>query len=622
MCGIIGYIGKAEALPVLMNGLRRMEYRGYDSAGVALIDHGRTTVLKRPGKIAKLTEAVEAAKPTGHLGIGHTRWATHGAPTELNAHPHQGGPITIVHNGIIENYAALKQELTEKHGRTFVSDTDTEVLAQLIAVEREKGEHEAKNKGKNGQPRSFEDAVLAALLRVEGTFGLLVLDEREPDTLIAARRGSPLLVGVARDAIYLASDATAILGHTDRVVYLEDDEIVVARPGEYKIIDFEAQAKEHEEQEIKLELKAIEKAGYDHFLLKEIMEQPTAVANTLRGRLNAAEGTSHLGGLNATPETLRRKQHIITIGCGTACYAGLLGKYLIERITGLPVSVETASEFRYRDAVVPEQSLGLLITQSGETADTLASLRELKRRGVRTLGVVNVVGSSVAREVDGGIYLHVGPEISVASTKAFTGQVVAQMLLALHLGRMRDLPLTAGQELVAALEALPGQIEHVLKQAPAIKKLAKKLAHHDNVMFLGRDLLYPVALEGALKLKEISYIHTEAHPAGEMKHGPNALIDEDLLVVFLTPQNSLYAKSRSNLEEVRARKGKLLLVGTEGDQSLKEFSDDIIWIPECSEYTQPLIANVPLQLLAYYMALERGTDVDQPRNLAKSVTVE
>jgi glucosamine--fructose-6-phosphate aminotransferase (isomerizing) len=615
MCGIIGYIGRQDALPVLMNGLSRMEYRGYDSAGVAILDHGHTTVVKRPGKIANLQTVVNAATPAGHLGIGHTRWATHGEPNERNAHPHVGGHISIVHNGIIENYAELKRELAEQHGRHFTTDTDTEVLAHLIAVER------GGNDG--GEPsKSFKDAVLAALLRVEGTFGLLVIDEREPDTLIAARRGSPLLVGVAKDAIYLASDATAILGHTDRVVYLEDDEIVIAHPGEYKIIDFEAQYQQHEEQEIKLELKAIEKAGYEHFLLKEIMEQPVSVANTLRGRLNPAEGTSHLGGLNVLPDMLRRKRALITVACGTAGYAGLLGKYLLERMTGLPVSVETASEFRYRDAVLPDDALGLLISQSGETADTLASLRELKRRGVRTLGIVNAVGSSIAREVDGGIYLHVGPEISVASTKAFTSQVIAQILLGLHLGRLRNLPLTEGQDIIKALEALPGQIEQVLLQAPYVHELAKKLAHHDNVMFLGRDLLYPVALEGALKLKEVSYIHAEAYPAGEMKHGPNALIDPNLLVFFHAPQNPLYPKTRSNLEEVRARHGRLLLVGTEGDDALREFSDDIIRIPEAHPFTQPLLANIPQQLFAYYMAVERGTDVDQPRNLAKSVTVE
>jgi glucosamine--fructose-6-phosphate aminotransferase (isomerizing) len=609
MCGIIGYVGQDQALPILLDGLRRMEYRGYDSAGVALLDRGHTTVIKRQGKIANLAAALEEdTKAAGALGIGHTRWATHGAPSELNAHPQQAGPIAIVHNGIVENYAELKKSLGAK-GETFVSDTDTEVLAHLIAVER-------------ATAPTLEAAVLAALLQVEGTFGLVVLDEREPDKIVAARRGSPLLLGIAPNAIFLASDATAVIGHTDRVVYLEDDEIAVCRADGYRIIDFEAQARQHEEQQIKLELSAIEKAGYDHFLLKEIMEQPQSVANTLRGRLNPDDGTSHLGGLGATLEQLRQVRGFITVACGTASYAGLLGKYLLERLTGLPTSVETASEFRYRDPVVPANSLGLLISQSGETADTLASLRELKRRGVRTLGIVNTVGSSIAREVDGGVYLHVGPEISVASTKAFTSQVVAQILLGLHLGRMHDLSITDGQAIVDALETLPSQIEQVLKQAPAIKKLTKKLAHHDNAMFLGRDTLYPVALEGALKLKEVSYIHTEAHPAGEMKHGPNALIDENLLVVFLAPKNALYAKSRSNLEEVRARHGKLLLIGTEGDTSLQEFSDDIIWIPQANEFTQPLLANIPLQLFAYYMAVERGTDVDQPRNLAKSVTVE
>jgi glucosamine--fructose-6-phosphate aminotransferase (isomerizing) len=610
MCGIIGYIGKSEALPVLMTGLRRMEYRGYDSAGVALLGRGRTTVIKRPGKIANLAEAVDQADLAGgtRLGIGHTRWATHGAPSELNAHPHQAGRISIVHNGIIENYAELKTELA-KHGAKFQSDTDTEVLAHLINHER-------------ATAATLEAAVLAALLQVHGTFGVLVLDEQEPGKLVAARRGSPLLLGVGKDALYMASDATAIVGHADRVVYLDDDEIAVCTPDGYNVIDFEEQDREHEEHEIKVQLEAIQKGGYDHFLLKEIMEQPAAVTNVLRGRLNFADGTSHLGGLNATPESLRRKQQIITVACGTAGYTGLLGKYLLERLVGIPVSVETASEFRYRDPVIPPDSLGLLISQSGETADTLASLRELGRRGVRTLGIVNVVGSSIAREVDGGIYLHVGPEISVASTKAFTAMVIAQLLLGLHLGRMRDLPLTEGQEIIKALEALPGQIEHVLKQAPAIHQLAKKYAKFDTAMFMGRDLLYPVALEGAIKLKEITYVHAEAHPAGEMKHGPNALIDDELLVFFHAPHNALYEKSRSNLEEVRARHGKLLVLGTEGDDSLREFTDDLVWIPECSPWTQPILANIPQQLFAYYMAVERGTDVDQPRNLAKSVTVE
>ena len=608
MCGIIGYVGRNEALPVLLEGLRRMEYRGYDSSGVAVQLNAKSTCIKRVGKISALAEAVAGLRPNGSLGIGHSRWATHGAPSERNAHPHQSGPISLVHNGIVENYAELKAGLVAK-GYHFLSETDTEVLAHLIADERT---HED----------TLETSVLAALLQVEGTFGLLVLDDTQPGTLVAARRGSPLLLGITDTAIYAASDAAAVIGYTDRVIYMEDDEIAVCTADGYRIIDFEAKDRQHEEQEIKLKLEAIEKNGHDHFLVKEIMEQPTAVTNTLRGRLNMPEGTSHLGGLNLPSGLLRSQRQVITIGCGTAGYAGLLGKYLIERIVGLPVSVEVASEFRYRDPVILPDTLALIISQSGETADTLASLRELKRRGVLSLGIVNVVGSSIAREVTGGIYLHVGPEISVASTKAFTGQVVAQLLLALHLGRMRDLSVTDGQAIVAALEALPDQIAEVLKQAPHIKKLAAKLARFERAMFLGRDLMYPVALEGALKLKELTYIQSEAHPAGEMKHGPNALIDDRLLVVFLAPRNALYDKSKSNLQEVKARNGHLLIVATKGDEAMSEFSDDVIWIPEASPYTQPLLANIPLQLFAYYMAVERGTDVDQPRNLAKSVTVE
>jgi glucosamine--fructose-6-phosphate aminotransferase (isomerizing) len=608
MCGIVGYVGRSPALPVLLDGLRRMEYRGYDSAGVALLHEGKTTVVKRPGKIVNVAAALDELKPAGVIGLGHTRWATHGEPNQLNAHPHQAGPITIVHNGIIENYAELKQRLAA-HGRTFASDTDTEVLAHLIALERR-------------QAQTLEAAVLAALLQVEGTFGLVVLDEAEPSRLVAARRGSPLLLGIGKNAMFMASDATAILGHAERVVYLEDDEIAVCTPDSYQVINFEEKDQAHEEHVIQLKLEAIQKGGYDHFLIKEIMEQPEAVTNVLRGRLVPEDGTSHLGGLNLNDSTLRRKRAVSTVACGSASYCGLLGKYLFERLAGLPTSIEVGSEFRYRDPVIQPDTLGIVISQSGETADTLASLREMKRRGVRTLGIVNVVGSSIAREVDGGIYLHAGPEVSVASTKVLTSMVVAEMLLALHIGRLRGLPITTGREVVAALQALPGQIEEVLKQAPHIHRLAKKLAKFDTAMYMGRDLLYPIALEGAIKLKEISYIHAEAHAAGEMKHGPNALIDPELLVFFHLPQNALYDKARSNLEEVRARHGKLLVLGTEGDQSLREFSEDIIWIPECSPWTQPILANIPQQLFAYYMATERGTDVDQPRNLAKSVTVE
>jgi glucosamine--fructose-6-phosphate aminotransferase (isomerizing) len=609
MCGIIGYTGRSQALPVLLNGLRRMEYRGYDSAGVALLNDGHTKIVKRPGKIVNLSSALEAAKPTGTTGIGHTRWATHGAPNQINAHPHGVGRITIVHNGIIENYAELKHLLTTQHHRKFKTDTDTEVLAHLIAVEREAAE-------------SLEAAVLTSLLQVEGTFGLLVLDEREAGKIVAARRGSPLLLGVAKNATLIASDATAVIGQTNRVVYMEDDEIAVCTPGSYQVLDFEAKAKKHEVQQVNLELGAIEKSGYDHFLLKEIMEQPGTVTNVLRGRLVPDDGTSHLGGLNMLPDMLRRKKAISIVACGSAGYCGLLGKYLFERLTGLPTSYENGSEFRYRDPVIQPNTLGIVISQSGETADTLASLREMKRRGVRTLGIINVVGSSIAREDDGGIYLHAGPEISVASTKVLTSMIIAEMLLALHIGRLRGLPLSTGQEVVAALQALPDQIDQVLIQAPHIKKLAKKFAKFDTAMFMGRDTLFPIALEGAIKLKEVSYVHAEAHAAGEMKHGPNALIDPELLVFFLLPMNPLYDKARSNLEEVRARHGRLLVLGTEGDDSLREFTEDLVWIPECSPWTQPILANIPQQLFAYYMAVERGTDVDQPRNLAKSVTVE
>jgi glucosamine--fructose-6-phosphate aminotransferase (isomerizing) len=608
MCGIVGYIGNKDALPVLVNGLRRMEYRGYDSAGVALLHDGTTAVVKRQGKIANLAAALEEHPLLGHVGIGHTRWATHGAPSEANAHPHQAGSITIVHNGIIENFALLKSKL-QAEGVTFASDTDTEVLAWLIESKRKTA-------------KTLEAAVLAALKLVEGTFGLVVLDENEPDKLVAARRGSPLLLGIAKDATYVASDATAVIGYTDRVVYLDDDEIAVCGPGTYEVIDFQSRSKDHEEVEIKMELAAIEKAGYAHFLLKEVMEQPTTIANTLRGRLDAENGTSHLGGLNLGKNFYQDMTRFLTVACGTAYYSGLLGKYALERMTGLPVDVEVASEFRYRDPVIVKNTLGMVVSQSGETADTLASLREMQRRGIKTLGLVNVVGSSVAREVDGGVYLHAGPEISVASTKAYTSQVLAQLLIGLQVGRARDLSIREGKAIVAALEALPAQVQHILDQHEAIREIAKKFAHLDNAMYLGRDMMFPVALEGALKLKETSYIHAEATPAGELKHGPIALVDDKLLVVFLHPKNDLYDKTQSSLEQIRARGGRLLIIGTEGDEKLKEFSDNVIYIPDSNPYTQPLLANIPLQLFAYYMAVERGNDVDQPRNLAKSVTVE
>jgi glutamine---fructose-6-phosphate transaminase (isomerizing) len=605
MCGIIGYIGKRSAVPILVDGLRRMEYRGYDSSGVALLDNQKLMVVKRQGKVEELAKAMDHDHPA-KIGIGHTRWATHGEPSERNAHPHQADNIAIVHNGIIENYAELKEVLT-KHGATFVSETDTEVLAHLIAH---------KLKSVNDLPK----AVIEALQEVRGTFGLVVTSQDHPDILVAARRGSPLLLGIDDTETFIASDATAIVSHTDRVVYLDDDEIAICRPGSHEIRDLANKERERMVQRLEVSVEAIEKGGYDHFLLKEIMEQPKTVSDILRGRLELENGTSHLGGLNLPPGFFRRQTRFLSIGCGTAYYAGLLGKYLLERLTGLPVDVEYGSEFRYRDPALMSGTVGMIITQSGETADTLASLRELNRRGVPSLGLVNVVGSSVAREVTGGVYLHAGPEISVASTKAFTAQVIAQLLVGLQVARARDLSLIDGQEIVRALEDLPGQIQEVLKLAPQIQKLAKKLAKFNAAMYLGRDSLFPVALEGSHKLKEISYIHAEAYPAGEMKHGANALIDENLMVVYLMPQNALYEKSKSNLQEVLARKGQVVLLTTEGDAT--EGNLGTIRIPKVSEWTEPLVANIPLQLLAYYIAVERGTNVDQPRNLAKSVTVE
>lgn len=607
MCGIVGYIGKKEAVPILITGLRRLEYRGYDSAGVAIIEDGKLEVIKRPGKVEHLAAALP--KLTGKLGIGHTRWATHGVPNERNAHPQVShGRIAIVHNGIIENFSELKRPL-EEAGYTFTSDTDTEVLAHLIHA-------------KLATEQDLLAAVISALKEVIGTFGLAIIDLENPEQLVAARRGSPLLIGLGKGEMYVASDATAVIGHTSQVVYLEDDEVALCQADDYRIYNLENQERQRQSQTVEMELGALEKGGYEHFLLKEIMEQPKSVTDILRGRLDHANGISHLGGLNLSDNHLRTTQRLLVIGCGTAYYAGLLGKYLLERMTGIPVDVEYGSEFRYRDAALADKTLAVFVSQSGETADTLAGLAEVKRKGLRTLGLVNVVGSTLARGVDGGIYLHAGPEISVASTKAFTAQVIAQLMLGLEIARLRGLSLADGQMIVEALQVLPSQIEVVLQQAEPIRALARKYAKFENAMYLGRDSLFPVALEGSHKLKEISYIYAEAYPAGEMKHGANALIDENLLVVFLAPKTAQYAKAKSNLEEVKARNGRLLVMATEGDDDIAKLADDVITIPDVSPWTLPIIANIPLQLFAYYVAVERGTDVDQPRNLAKSVTVE
>lgn len=609
MCGIVGYAGTRQASPILLEGLKRLEYRGYDSAGIATVLNGKIEQAKEKGKVSMLSRHIKSQGLKGNTGIGHTRWATHGEPNELNAHPHiAGDTIAIVHNGIIENFKELKDDLLKK-GCNFKSQTDSEVIAWLIY-----------DSYKN--TKDLLKSVQESVSKLEGTFGILIICKDLPDTIIAVRRGSPLLLGIAQDQLFIGSDATAIVSYTKQIVYLEDDEIAVCTGGNYQILDFENNTKKRETETLEMEAATIQKEGYDHFLIKEIMEQPRVITDAIRGRLNPEEGSAHLGGLNLSVQQLNGFDRILTIGCGSAYYAGLLGKYMIERIAKVHVDVEFASEFRYREPVLDRHTLGIIISQSGETADSLASLKELKRKNIFTLGIINAVGSTIAREVDGGTYLHAGPEISVASTKAFTAQVVTQMILALQLARSRDMGVTDGEQIVKAISELPGLIQQVLDTHQDIEIIAKSVANCNNAFYLGRDLLYPVALEGSLKLKEISYIHAEAYPAGEMKHGAIALIDDDFLTVFLVPQNNTYQKVISNLEETKARGGQVVIVATTGDKTVEKYSKNIIKIPDCQEVVQPILVTVALQLFAYYVAVARGTDVDQPRNLAKSVTVE
>ena len=608
MCGIVGYIGPKDVVPILIGGLKRLEYRGYDSAGVAVLDRGALHTRRAAGKIAMLEAALGADPVVGHIGIGHTRWATHGPPTDRNAHPHLStdGTIAVVHNGIIENYGSLKTQLASK-GHRFSSDTDTEVLACLIQECYED---------------SLENAVVAALRLVEGTYGIAVVSSREPQKIVGARQGSPLLVGVGDGQYFLASDASAILAHTRDVVYLNEGEIAVLTPDGYRLMDIDAAPVRRSVETIAWDLDAIERGGYDHFMLKEIFEQPTTVANTLRGRLRLEEGTSKLGGLNLSHEQLMGIDQIIITACGTSWHSGLIGELMIEDMARIPVEVEYASEFRYRNPIVTDRTLCIVISQSGETADTLAAMREAKRRGARTLGLVNVVGSTIAREDDGGIYLHAGPEIGVASTKAFSSQVVALALLALKLGRKRNLSVARGREIAQALDALPAQIQPILDAAPAIEAIAASYQDATNFLYLGRGYNFPAALEGALKLKEISYIHAEGYPAAEMKHGPIALIDDKMPVVFIAPHDAVFDKIVSNIQEVRARGGRTIVITSRDEPVLQGLMDHEIRIPETVDLLSPVLASIPLQLLAYYIAVKRGANVDQPRNLAKSVTVE
>ena len=608
MCGIIGYIGPKQATPLLIEGLRRMEYRGYDSAGVALYDGEAVEIRRAAGKIAKLEAAIAADPIDGMVGIGHTRWATHGAPNERNAHPHMSDDdsVAVVHNGIIENASVLRGALQEL-GYVFRSDTDTEVIAHLVQ-ELFDG--------------SLEEAVIHALHKIEGTYGIAVISSRDPGKIVAARKGSPLLIGVGEGQNFLASDASAILAHTRQVVYLDDGDVAVIEADKYRVIDLNAAPLPREVDRIDWDLAEIERGGYAHFMLKEIFEQPQSVENTMRGRLILEDGTAKLGGINLSHEDLLRIDNVIITACGTSWHSALIGELLIEELARIPVEVEYASEFRYRNPIVTERTLCIVMSQSGETADTLAAMREAKRRGARTLGLVNVVGSTIAREDDGGVYLHAGPEIGVASTKAFTSQVVALALFTLKLARKRELSVVRGREIAQALHALPAQIQEVLDRAPAIEEIAERFKDATNFLYLGRGYNFPAALEGALKLKEISYIHAEGYPAAEMKHGPIALIDESMPVVFIAPHDSVFDKVVSNIQEVKARSGTTIVITSRDEPALKGLIDYEIRIPETQDMLMPILASVPLQLLAYYIAVKRGAHVDQPRNLAKSVTVE
>jgi len=608
MCGIVGYIGNKGATPLLIEGLKRLEYRGYDSAGVAVMNGNGVEMRKAAGKISRLESAVNSQPVHGNVGIGHTRWATHGAPNECNAHPHvsMDGTIAVVHNGIIENFAALRQKL-EGLGYKFVSDTDTEVLAHLI---------------QEAFTGKLEDAVIDALAQVDGTYGIAVVSSRDPDKLVAARKGSPLLIGLGDGEYFVASDVSAILAHTRQVVYLDDGDIAVLDRNGYRVVDLSASEMRRAVSKVDWDLDQIERGGFAHFMLKEIFEQPQTIENTMRGRLLEEDGTAKLGGLNLKDDELLRYDNIVLTACGTSWHSALIGGMMLEDLARIPTKVEYASEFRYRNPLVTDRTLCIVISQSGETADTLAAMREAKRRGARTLGIVNVVGSTIARESDGGIYIHAGPEIGVASTKAFSSQVMALLLFTLKLARLRALSSVRGREIVEALHALPAQVQNVLDRAEEIEAVAEEFKRASNFLYLGRGYNFPTALEGALKLKEISYIHAEGYPAAEMKHGPIALIDEMMPVVFIAPHDSVFDKVVSNVQEVKARKGRVIAITSRDEPALAGKIDYEFRIPDTIDVVTPILASVPLQLLAYYIAVKRGSNVDQPRNLAKSVTVE
>ena len=611
MCGIVGYIGPKAAAPVLLEGLKRLEYRGYDSAGVALLDSDGLKVVKRAGKLGVLEAALGALPLNCGCGIGHTRWATHGAPTQPNAHPHtsRAGDIAMVHNGIFENAESIRAQLLAE-GFAFVSETDTEVIVHLID-----------HLWVDGDP--MEDAVAAALRRVEGAYGIAVVSSRDPDKIVVARNGSPLLIGVGHNGEMLAgSDAAAVIAHTREVVYLDDGDYAVLTSDGYRTYRLEGSEVDRGSHQVTWDLESIEKGGYEHFMLKEIFEQPSSLRDVMRGRLLEDEGDARLGGIVDHHFELDQMRRIVVTACGTSWHAGLVGEYMLEELARIPVDVEYASEFRYRNSVLEEGTMALAISQSGETADTLAAMREAAQRGVPTMGVVNAVGSTIARDTDFGVYLHAGPEIGVASTKAFTSQIVALALFTLYIGRRRHMSVLQGREMVQALKALPDQVEEVLALNDELRDLAAVYSDARNFLYLGRGYQFPVALEGALKLKEVSYIHAEGYPAAEMKHGPIALIDNDMPVVVLAPRDAVYQKVVSNIEELKARNGRIIAVVSDDAPELAGKVDHLIRVPQTIPSLLPVLTTVPLQLLAYHMAILRGTDVDQPRNLAKSVTVE
>jgi glucosamine--fructose-6-phosphate aminotransferase (isomerizing) len=608
MCGIVGYLGPRDAAPILLGGLTRLEYRGYDSAGVAVQDGGGISLRKLAGRVGGLKTSLSRDPVRGSCGIAHTRWATHGAPNERNAHPHVDctGQIAVVHNGIIENADLLRTKL-EQEGHQFVTETDTETLAHLI---------------ESSTGATLEARVIEALACVEGTYGLAVIAAGEPDKIVVARRGSPVLLGIGNGEFFVASDASAVLEHTRSAVYLNDGDIAVLTRDGYHVIDREARVQARPVNDIDWDLEQIALGDYEHFMLKEICEQPRTLQETLRGRLLFAEGTARLNGLNLTPEDVASIRRIVIVACGTSWHAGLAGRCIIEELSGIPVQVEYASEFRYRAPVAMQDTLTVAISQSGETADTLEALRAARASGSKVIGLVNVVGSTIAREADGGIYLHAGPEIGVASTKAFTSQITALLLLGLFLGRQRGLSVEQGRRMVEQLALLPDLVLKALDMEPEVKALAQNYVEERNALYLGRGINFPVALEGALKLKEISYIHAEGYPAAEMKHGPIALIDRDMPVVFLAPKDLVYPKVISNMQEVKARGGRIIAITSSGNGDLRSLVDHQLCVPATTPLVSPILTVIPLQLFAYHIAALRGYDVDRPRNLAKSVTVE